>query len=58
MVFDDLFTTVPSQAQEDTVDPQDWERLLTFLRMLLIDTEEENPELDDKWLSDHELQDQ
>jgi hypothetical protein len=57
VVFDDSFTTVSSQVQEDTIDPQDWERLLTFSRMLSIDTEEENPELDDEWLSDHELQD-
>jgi hypothetical protein len=57
VVFDDSFTMVSSQAQEDTIDPQDWERLLTFSRMLLIDTVEENPKLDDEWLSDHELQD-
>jgi hypothetical protein len=38
-----------------------WKRIgsdLMFSRMLLIDKEDEAPELDDEWLSEQELQDQ
>jgi hypothetical protein len=55
VVFDDAFTMVPSQLREDQIDPKDWEKLLTFSRILSIDTGDGNPALDSEWLSDQEL---
>jgi hypothetical protein len=56
VVFDDAFTTVPSRMQEDNIDPAEWERLLTFSRLLSIDVEDKAPDLHNNWLSDEELQ--
>jgi hypothetical protein len=57
VVFDDSFTTVPSRMpNEEEITKENWERLLMFSRMLLIDEEDEPPELDDEWLSEQELQ--
>jgi hypothetical protein len=56
VVFDDGFTTVPSRMKEDQINPDDWEQLLMFSRILSIDMDDENPELHSEWLSDQELQ--
>ena len=50
-VYDDGFTTVPSHLTDDHIKPEDWDTLLMFNRMLLIDPDEPY-ELNEEWLSE------
>jgi hypothetical protein len=58
VVYDDRFTTIPSRLDDDNIIKEDWEELLTFSRMLLIDEDDQAPKLlDEGWLLEDELKD-
>jgi hypothetical protein len=57
VVYDDRFMTVPSRLDDDEINKEDWEELLTFSRMLSIDEDNQAPELNEEWLSEDELKD-
>jgi hypothetical protein len=43
VVYDDRFTTILSRLDDDNIIKEDWEELLTFSRMLLIDEDDQAP---------------
>jgi hypothetical protein len=50
--------TIPSRLDDDNIIKEDWEELLTFSRMLLIDEDDQAPKLlDEGWLLEDELKD-
>jgi len=58
VVYDELFTTVPLQAELDKQQPANWIDLLTYSRDYALDDIEPGdiPELGIDWLSEEELQ--
>ena len=56
VVYDDLFTTLPSNVDPNQVEPpSNWDNLLMFSRRRHVEDDDEPPPLSDEWLDTGEL---
>jgi hypothetical protein len=56
VMYDDNFTTLPSSTNPDQAEPPpNWQDLLTYSRMRVVNDEDNPPQVGDEWLTNDEL---